>query len=273
MKPKLVFDEYCMKKIHSSLTDEPITVHTKDFNMAVFYMPLQDPEDPPEKGMYGGDSVSVYELEDGRTFFMLRNGVGHGKTGREAIKEGNRILEKLINQKSQTLDYFSRLDLLALNLNQGIIKKENSFNYAMALAFATNELNKLNYTYRGDCKLFLFNKQGEIINNDDSINYPVGWFTSENQDQDNKYVLKNISFLAGDKLICVSDGVLYAGIGEDPIKKGFGEIELTEFIKLNSRLFPDVFIKKMNAAVSHYMQSQELRDDYTIIVAEKNNKL
>jgi len=127
MRRRTIISEHLLNIFPYSLDEEPVQIETPGYSIAVFYLPLQDPRDPPQKGKFGGDSFTIDRLEDDRLFVMLRNGVNHGGTGRRAIQRSDSVLEDIFEGKVaedkianiiQGRNLFERLDVLAYSMNE-----------------------------------------------------------------------------------------------------------------------------------------------------------
>ena len=277
-----IIDEYLIKYIAKSLKDEVNYCESSKFKIASFYLPLQDPKFPPENGLYGGDSFFVEELSDGRTFIVFRNGTEHGSIGRGAIKKGNTILEEIlakkvadadIQNKIEFIDLFSQLDLLVYAWNELAIRRRGKSFKEIAsstLIVGIDKENNFEYLNLGDSHIFICRQI--VLNENEKPIIGVGIASIEkilNLKKD--YLsIKKYPLTSGDKIIIASDGASRNLIKND---EKYGPERLIEIIKKGLNKTPIDVIKDINADVNFFMAETALRDDYTLLVLEKNKKL
>jgi len=272
-------DEFSLKDIQHSLSDLPETIETPEFSITMFYLPFQDPTNLPVDGKYGGDSFSIKSLQDGRTFILFRNGVDHGRTGRNAIRQNTAVLEEIlakqvpeedIAKKLQPVDVFERLDIVAYALNELLMRryKNPQATAASTLIAGTTKDGVLRYVSAGDSCLAL--SSGTNIRNESCLvekKVHVG-FASINKmfkTDERFYVIREFQISPKDRILIASDGIIEAVNEQNEL---YGLNRLSAVIKAHSANGAHL-ISRINDDVQKFIETTPLKDDYTILILEK----
>ncbi len=277
-----IIDEYSLGNIAKTLQDPINACESTAFRVFSFYLPLQDPENMPEQGKYGGDSFLVDELNDGRLFVIFRNGVGHGMLGRNAIKRSNSVLDDLllgtvaeddISEKIKKIDLFSDLGTLAYCWNELALRRHGGRSPKQSalstLIAGTHHAAQFKYVNFGDSYILICGKDIKNINELKSGKYGIGSPIMT------LMLKKRVDYLnsltadieSGNKLILISDGITESRDKNDE-KNLFGIDRVTAIINTNITSSSNQIIRALNDAVADFTQNK-LADDYTILLLEK----
>lgn len=279
MQRKKLLDEYAIP-IAENLDSKPYIFSCPTFDATVFYLPLYDPDNMPQDGKYGGDSFAIERLHDERLFFLFRNGVDHGKTGRNAIHQNTIVLEEILSKqvpeediakKIKHVDLFDRLDILAYALNELLVLRYERPWATAASTFIAGVDRKgvLKYVNSGDSCIFIIS--GNSIKNEPFVveRKPQVGFASVNKlykMDEHFYVLREVKLKPKDKIFIASDGLIESMNRQNKL---YGIKRLGRLIKTHSSNKPNGIILKINEDVKKFLGTNTLKDDYTILVLEK----
>lgn len=279
MQRKKLLDEYAIP-IAESLDSKPYIFSYPTFDATVFYLPFYDQDNMPQDGKYGGDSFAIEKLHDEHLFFLFRNGVDHGKTGRNAIHQNTIVLEEILSKqvseediakKIQHVDLFDRLDILAYALNELLVLRYKRPWATVASTFIAGVDRKgaLRYVNSGDSCIFIIS--GNSIKNElfATERKPQIGFASVNKlykTDEHFYVPREVELKPQDKIFIASDRLIES---INTQKKLYGIKRLGRFIKAHCADKPYELILQINKDVKKFLGTNILNDDYTILMLEK----
>ncbi|MFH1506313.1 MAG: SpoIIE family protein phosphatase [archaeon] len=276
--------EYTLERISHTLLDRPSSYRLSIGDLGVFYMPFLDKWDMPIDGKYGGDSFLFRQIGREEYFFMIKNGVSHGGTGRNAIQRDDEILRSVIKDNSLEFPASNMdLSLIAHLWNEAIIKLEpevSPFLLSSTLIMGIVSDSHIQYVNCGDSSIVIIDETGTIINKDGVFKghaFGLGMISYQRfpYPQDN-IPEQGYDLHPGSRVVFFTDG-LNEGVMRKPPEFAaeksdfFGLERVVRLLAQTKGLSPTDIILKINKEVATFLEGKEglgIYDDYTLLALQ-----